>query len=114
MAKKTAAVMKAVKAPAQKGVTMKAVKAPAQKGVTMKHVKPDTHEAATEEKPVAAPQPPANVIWRSEKAPPPSVKVGMRVIDLPSAEAQRKGFYHPEAGTLTRISTNYKIFKPKG
>lgn len=87
---------------------------PVRKPVADKAASNEEPKQATEEQPVAAPQPPPNVIWRGEKEPPPSVRVGMRVIELPTAALQRKGFYHPEAGTLTRISASFKILKPKG
>lgn len=67
----------------------------------------------TDEKPVSKSSPPPNVIWRSKKEP-PQVRIGDRVLDMPSAEIQREGFYHPEAGNIRRAHTNYKLIKSKG
>jgi hypothetical protein len=78
--------------------------------VEVEHIEP------AEDVTFEAPQPPAdpapNVIWRSDKDPYPSpLRIGAETIELPSAESQRKGFYHEKARRLVR-QFGFKYFNP--
>jgi len=55
-----------------------------------------------------------NIIWKGKKLPPDHVKIGGRIIPLPSAEQQKKGFYNVEAGNIKRANSGYKFLKAKG
>lgn len=51
-----------------------------------------------------------NVIWRGDKEPPSSVRLGMRTITLPEASEQRAGFYSNDARALVLGVKGYKHF----
>ena len=68
-------------------------------------------KSATPPEPPAVAEPAANVIWRGEKDPPQTVKIGRDTFELPSVETQRKGFYHDQAFRLVR-QFKYKYFNP--
>lgn len=55
-----------------------------------------------------------NVIWRGDKEPPESVRIGMTSIALPDAGAQRAGFYSEHSTRIVRQINGYKFLKPKG
>lgn len=46
--------------------------------------------------------------------PPPFLKIGADLLELPSAENQLKGFYHKDAFRLVRQVNGFKFLKPKG
>jgi hypothetical protein len=76
-----------------------------------KQQNPKTNEATSEqveEKPKSQ-----RVIWKGEREPHKKVQIGMLVIDLPSADEQRKGFETEHARELTSIR-GYKRLTNKG
>jgi hypothetical protein len=65
--------------------------------------------------PLTASDPERNVIYVDDKEPSTLLRNGNTKYELPDAETQRKGFYHPQASELIRnYPSKFKRFKRKG
>jgi hypothetical protein len=100
--------------PARKKAAAKSSKKPKKEPIVELPEVEEQPAAETETAMVDRPAP--NIRFTSDpaKTPPKSVRIGMKVYELPDAETQRAGFFHSDAAKLIRTIKDFKEPKAKG